>query len=265
MWLVTGVVSWVDSFLLFLVKLGGSACALPSRAPPTTRPQVAPLALPVLRPRPRSPLFFPSVSVFNSRFSVCVFVPPSSSPLWASRSNFARGLVGSLRASWLRPACPRRPLSEARPSPLLCGRLSRPSPRHAAVIQCWPVFLRLLPSARGSHFRVVVVMGAAVLGESEWQAPLVLAVTWGCHSLPPQRVATRALAAESGPRRSHSQNVRDLGVRLVRLCSTSPAGARGPRGSVRKPPAAPLLPQRRLPTGGFLQARSPAPRCRRPG
>lgn len=150
MWLVTGVVSWVDSFLLFLVKLGGSACALPSRAPPTTRPQVAPLALPVLRPRPRSPLFFPSVSVFNSRFSVCVFVPPSSSPLWASRSNFARGLVGSLRASWLRPACPRRPLSEARPSPLLCGHLSRPSPRHVAVIRCWPCSCGCSPRHAGA-------------------------------------------------------------------------------------------------------------------
>lgn len=215
MWLVTGVVSWVDSFLLFLVKLGGSARALQSRAPPTTRPQVAPLALPVLRPRPRSPLFFPSVSVFNSRFSVCVFVPPSSSPLWASRSNFARGLVGSLRASWLRPACPRRPLSEARPSPFLCGHLSRPSSRHVAVIRCWPVFLRLLPSARGSHFRVVVVMGAAVLGESEWQAPLVLAVTWGCHSLPPQRVATRALAAESPA----------LGEATARTCVTLASGS----------------------------------------
>lgn len=97
-----------------------------------------------------SPLFFPSVSVFNSRFSVCVFVPPSSSPLWASRSNFARGLVGSLRASWLRPACPRRPLSEARPSPLLCGHLSRPSPRHVAVIRCWPCSCGCSPRHAGA-------------------------------------------------------------------------------------------------------------------
>lgn len=77
------------------------------------------------------------------------------------------------------------------------------------------MFLRLLPSARGSHFRVVVVMGAAVLGESEWQAPLVLAVTWGCHSLPPQRVATHALAAESLA----------LGEATARTCVTLASGS----------------------------------------
>lgn len=58
-------------------------------------------------------------------------------------------------------------------------------------------------------------MGAAVLGESEWQAPLVLAVTWGCHSLPPQRVATHALAAESLA----------LGEATARTCVTLASGS----------------------------------------